>query len=77
VIVDGLPLAEPWLTAETKSNCGIEEMDPVLVGSREVFVVGDHRDQSYDSRMFGTVSQSLIRGQALVVIWPLGSVTLL
>ncbi len=77
VIIDGTPLTEPWLTPEMKTNCGVEEMDPVLVGSREIFVVGDHRDQSYDSRMFGTVSQSLIRGQAVVVIWPLHSVTLL
>ena len=77
VIIDGVPLTEPWLTPDMRTNCGVEEMDPVLVGSREIFVVGDHRDQSYDSRMFGTVSQSLIRGQAVVVIWPPRSVTLL
>ena len=77
VIIDGVPLIEPWLTPDMRTNCGVEEMDPVLVGSREIFVVGDHRDQSYDSRMFGTVSQSLIRGQAVVVIWPPRSVTLL
>ena len=77
VIIDGKPLTEPWLTAEMRTNCGVEEMDPVLVGSREIFVVGDHRDQSYDSRMFGTVSQSLVRGQAVVVIWPPRNLTLL
>jgi signal peptidase I len=77
VYVDGQPVDEPWLTAEMKTNCGVAEMDPVFVGTNEVFVVGDHRDQSYDSRMFGTVSQSLIRGRAMVVIWPPASVTIL
>lgn len=77
VLVDGRPLSEPWLPSEMADNCGMSQMEPVLVGSREVFVVGDHRDQSYDSRMFGTVSQSLIRGRAVVVIWPPTSLTVL
>lgn len=82
LFVDGVNVPESWLVrsgsgSDGDADCGVADMEPVLVGSNEVFVVGDNRGQSYDSRMFGTVSKSLIRGRAIVVIWPPSNVDLL
>ncbi len=35
-----------------------------------VFVMGDNRLQSFDSRDFGPIEIDKIRGRAFVVIWP-------
>lgn len=42
-----------------------EEMKPY-----SVFVEGDHKDQSIDSRLLGPVSKNLVKGVAEYVIWP-------
>jgi type IV secretory pathway protease TraF len=41
-----------------------------VVGESEVYLIGDNRPMSFDSRMFGPVSIDLIVGRAVVVIWP-------
>jgi len=38
----------------------------------EYFVMGDHRDSSNDSRMFGTVPRDYIYGKAVFAYWPMG-----
>ena len=90
VYIDGEPLLEPWLTevtvdqgdvAATDSgsdlNCGTANLEPVQVGENEVFLIGDNRAMSFDSRMFGPIDRGLIRGKAMIVIWPFDSITLL
>lgn len=78
VFIDGAPLAEPWLSdAPTDENCGTANLDPVRVGQDEVFLIGDNRPMSFDSRMFGPIDRDLIRGRAVVVIWPFDNITLL
>jgi signal peptidase I len=37
-----------------------------------VFVMGDNRSDSLDSRCFGPIPESSLVGRAFVIIWPLG-----
>jgi signal peptidase I len=58
----------------TYTSPGAQQRDfgPVNVARGEVFMMGDHRDDSNDSRYFGTVPVPLIKGRALVVWWSRG-----
>ena len=84
VFINGESLEEPWLPEEMRPpgpdssiRCGTPSLEPVTVGPDEVFLIGDNRPMSFDSRMFGPVDIELIVGKAAVVIWPLDSVSLL
>jgi signal peptidase I len=43
---------------------------PIRIPEDEYFVMGDHRDSSNDSRVFGPVPRSLIYGKAVFAYWP-------
>ncbi|MSZ14589.1 MAG: signal peptidase I, partial [Actinobacteria bacterium] len=43
----------------------------------QVWVMGDNRSDSKDSRYFGSIDQSTIVGRAFVTVWPLGRFGLL
>lgn len=65
VYVDGLPLDEPYLERDSGGNYG-----PVRVPPLHVFVLGDNRDASNDSRVFGPVHRNEILGRAWLSYWP-------
>lgn len=46
-----------------------DNMAPVTVPPGKVFVLGDNRDQSRDSRFWGFVDKDTIHGKALVIYW--------
>ncbi len=68
VIVDGRELTEPYVDPGKVTS----DFGPVKISSGMVWVMGDNRPNSQDSRFFGAIDQSLIVGRAFVKIWPLG-----
>jgi signal peptidase I len=69
VYIDGEPLDEPYLTEEARSSNG--DLEPTTVPDGEVFVMGDNRGNSADSRYgLGTVPLDRVIGKAFVLIWP-------
>ena len=71
VFIDGRALDEPYLDPKvvTPDNCG-DNFEPVFVPEGEVFVMGDNRPGSQDSRRFGPVDYDDLVGRAFVVFWP-------
>ena len=60
------------LTATTAVAADLGNRDnfgPVIVPPGTVFVLGDNRDDSRDSRVWGFLDKSLIRGKASFVYW--------
>ena len=79
VFIDGKLLPEPYLNdydlAQTvvEDRCRVPMMDEMIIPDDQLFVMGDNRPQSFDSRMFGTIEQNLVVGRAFVIIWPLSA----
>ena len=67
VVVNGVVLVEPYRKQPEKP---IPDFGPILVPSEELFVMGDNRFASQDSRFFGTVAIDTVVGHAFVIIWP-------
>jgi signal peptidase I len=65
ILVDGVPLEEPYL-----GEVEMPDEGPFAVGADEVFVMGDNRNASFDSRRFGPIPLEDLIGQAFVTIWP-------
>ena len=71
VYVDGVALDEPYLTDKALGECNIEL--PYQVPAAKIFVMGDHRSVSADSRntAVGCVSEEQIVGKIVFRVWPL------
>jgi signal peptidase I len=77
VLIDGRPLPEPFLPqgARTDTYPGPSGNDYSLhhayrVPAGDVFVMGDNRAQSCDSRFWGPIPESTIVGKVDMRIWP-------
>ncbi len=69
VFVDGVAIKEPYLDQQTQGNGRSWVVPPFTV-----FVMGDNRSASRDSRVFGPVALDDIVGRALFRYWPFSEV---
>ena len=67
VYVNGHKLKEPYLDPGVRTV----NLDRLTVGKHEVFVMGDNRTNSEDSRIFGPIDEDLLVGRAFIRVWPL------
>jgi signal peptidase I len=85
VMVDGKPLEEPYIYQDSPLGGGPNgrEFGPVTVPAGRLWVMGDHRSASADSRRHvsdrysGTIAVDDIIGKGALIVWPLDRFTLL
>ncbi len=65
VLINGHSLEEPWTT-----QFGWPSYPPTVVPPLHIFVLGDNRPNSRDSRYFGLVPLEQVTGHAWFVCWP-------
>ena len=77
VLIDGKAILEPYLNdydiqqINLEDRCRVPELQPTKISDDHIFVMGDNRPQSFDSRMFGEIELDLVVGRAFSLIWPL------
>ena len=69
VFIDSKPWDDPHATWGTQRAAQGDSYGPYKVPPETVFVMGDNRDQSYDSRFWGPVPIADIKGEALIIYW--------
>lgn len=76
LFVNGEMIDEPWLAEE---NLGLTRFAPssgcvpeCTLGPNQVFVLGDNRDNSSASNIYGPIDFEVVVGRAFVRVWPIG-----
>src|SRR5437868_3935380 len=66
VFINGRELVEPYLPPGTTTS----DFGPVTVPQGGLWVMGDNRSNSSDSRVFGTIRRRTVVGRAILRVWP-------
>lgn len=69
LVVNGRPVREPYAVHKAPLHSAQEQMAPLLVPQGQLFVMGDNRDNSSDSRDWGFVPVTNVIGEPLFVYW--------
>jgi signal peptidase I len=72
LFVDGVRVDDPWGTYRYQGRSQVAEYGvraPTTVPPGHVFVLGDNRDASSDSRAWGFVPFEYIKGRAFIIYW--------
>lgn len=81
VFVNGTEISEPYLNKDQValtnmvSRCRVVDMPKVVVPKGQLFVMGDNRPESFDSRSFGTIPKNLVVGRAFAIVWPFARIS--
>lgn len=75
VYLDGERQEEPWVQSSRRGEGSI--VGPITIPQDHVYLMGDNRVGSSDSRTFGAVSEDALLGRAVFVYWPFGDFGLL
>jgi signal peptidase I len=67
LVIDGREFTESYVPPSFFDG---SSYGPLQIPGGSYFVMGDHRDSSNDSRMFGAVSRDFIYGKAVFAYWP-------
>jgi signal peptidase I len=76
VWVNGVKLDEPYVF-DGQPTTPLSGQASWRVPKDQLFVLGDHREQSQDSRVFGPIAKSTVIGRAWLRYWPIGKFSLI
>lgn len=82
VVVDGVVLDEPYTNGKesfplARTAPGKDIAFPYTVPEGELWVMGDNRTASQDSRYFGSIPVKSVTGRGAMIYWPISDVKLL
>ncbi len=74
VYINNKPLPESYITPD---RAPISEFSPIIIPEGQLFMMGDNRNNSQDSRYWGTLPIKDVKGQAWWRFWPLNRMGLI
>jgi signal peptidase I len=81
VFINDKQLSEPFIKEEMQNpqpgSAEYAVRGPIVLGREELFVMGDNRNNSNDSRFWGTLPRNRVIGRAMLIFWPLSRIRLI